>query len=159
MNLFVELLAQAQPAVSTPTPVPPAVDRLGAGLKAMVEMSGSLNGWALLVLGGTLAVLLSTSYRKPDWPYRAVFFLLLPAVAFLVRTLERGARVQQAYTAMLLRPPTLVAANDALIETNVALDGQMWAFKFAMGFLAFWLLLYVLWWIVIDNEKKTHLEM
>jgi thiosulfate reductase cytochrome b subunit len=131
------------------------VERLVAGVKAAVEMSDTLNGWVLLVLGGTLAVVFSTSYRKPPWPYRAMFLLLLPAISLLANSMVAGSHVRQAYPPMFLRKDATLAATEALSEVNRSLGTQIESFRFAMLVLAAWLLCYLVWWIFVD---KAHSE-
>jgi hypothetical protein len=151
---------QAEPTqesrpVAAQTRVPDAeYQRLAPGVKALVDMSSSLNQWALVTIGGALAVLLSTSYKKPRNWWRAIFLLFVPPLGLLGRVLERGSVVQGGYTAMLLRNPTRDAARDALNQANDRLQEQIDAFQTAMIFLAVWILLYMIWWIFFDNEPE-----
>jgi MFS family permease len=148
---------KVQLGASSATPaakVEPEYERLAPGVKALVDMSSSLNQWALLVIAGALAVLLSTSYHKPRNWWRLIFFFLVPPLGLLGRVLERGSLVQGGYTAMLLRPPTEKIAREALNQTNNRLSEQIDAFQCAMMFLAIWLGLYMIWWIFFDNAVE-----
>ena|SRR5689334_2044494 len=143
--------ALSEPAASSATP---DYERISTGLKALVDISTGLNGWALLILAGTLAVMLSTSYRKPPFPYRLIFLVVLPPLWYLVRVLERGNHVQSTYVAMLLRPRVDQIARDHLAEANTALADQVRFFEIAVVLIAVWLALYLMWWIFLDRPQQ-----
>jgi hypothetical protein len=132
-------------------------DRIATGLKAVTDISVSLNGWALLILGGTLAVMLSNSYRKPPFPYRLIFLIVFPSLGCLIYALERGSHVQATYAALLLRPRTDAVAHQQFSEANTALAAQVQWFEIAVVLLAIWLALYLIWWIFLD--RQPHVEM
>jgi hypothetical protein len=129
-------------------------DRIATGLREVVALSSSLSQWAFLLLGGSLATVLSTSYHKPPWPWRLAYFVFLPAFCYLAFVLERGSRVQGAYVAMLLRPRTREALTDALAETNRYLLQQVDAFQTAAIWLGMWIVVYLGWWIIGDTHRS-----
>jgi hypothetical protein len=146
-----------------PTPSPlmtenPEWDRISIGLKEAVALSASLSQWALLLLGGALLSVFSTSYYKPSWRWRWAYLVFFPAFALLARVLERGTVVHSSYSAMLLRPHTNANALEALGSANPASLQQLWAFRWAATFLAAWTFVYLIWWIVADEKRPTEAQ-
>jgi hypothetical protein len=136
----------------------PEWDRISIGLKEAVALSASLSQWALLLLGGALLSVFSTSYYKPSWRWRWVYLVFFPAFALLARVLERGTVVHSSYSAMLLRPHTNANALEALGTANPAALQQQWAFRWAATFLAAWTFVYLIWWIVADEKRPTEAQ-
>jgi hypothetical protein len=104
---------------------PAQYERVVTGLKAMQEIGADIGQWALLAFGGTLAVMLSTSYRKPTFPWRLIYIALLPGLLCLGRAIQQDAYIRRTYGAMLLRPPSRQVAVDALSGANAALSQQI----------------------------------
>lgn len=131
-----------------------SIARISAGLKEVVALSAAIGNWAFVLLGGTLAMLLSTSYHKPG-PRMRLFFVLVPvAIGFLALSLERGAHIHRAYAALLLRQPTIEAANEALVAVNSGLIGQLQFFGYALWALGIWFIGYTIWWIFIERPRN-----
>ena len=123
-----------------------------AALAAVVEGSAALTEWTVLTIGGTLAVLLSTSYKQPKGNWKAMYLLLLPALVLFGVVLWDGFRVRQAQMAFLLRKATEQAASDALLIVNKAVAQQLDFYFDGIVILAVWLTLYMFWWVFADNS-------
>src|SRR4051812_18793923 len=121
---------------------PASLERIGSGLKAIVDMSAGLNAWALAVLAGTLVVLFNADYRKPRGRVRWIFLLVVPSITLLGRTLERGSYLNRVYAAFVLRVPTDTSALEAVTGVNAALDAQISSFRWAVVVLGIWLAVY-----------------
>src|SRR5215469_8281282 len=83
-----------------PTATPVDDSKFFEGALALAQ---SLSQWALLILGGSLVVIVSTSYYRPkDLKVRAAYFLFIPTWIFLASSIYQGAAVQQSYVAYLV---------------------------------------------------------
>jgi hypothetical protein len=129
--------------------------RIIDGVKALQDVGVGLSQWAILLVGGALVVMLSTSYRRPRKPYRFGYLLLLPAVGCLATSLFKGSYLTRVYAGLLLRRRTVDSAAAAIDQANDALAAQMFWFEFALVLLGIWLLLYIVWWVFIDEPAAV----
>jgi hypothetical protein len=148
------MLQSIAAAAQAPAIDPAQYERVVNGLKAMQEIGADIGQWALLAFGGTLAVMLSTSYRKPDFPWRLIYVLLLPALLCLGIAIQQDAYIKRTYGAMLLRPPSRQVALDALSGANTALSQQIVAFEAGIAILGLWLIAYAGWWMFVDKSDS-----
>jgi hypothetical protein len=124
-------------------------------LKAIVEVSGTMLNWALLVAGASVAALVSTSYERPKtrggrWFY--VFFV--PAWVFLGISLYIGLRVSRRYIAAII--PTKPNVLDSISNhVNEDFLHQWQSLLSGLGFLAVWLVLFLSWFMWFAPESTS----
>jgi hypothetical protein len=113
---------------------------------SVVTFSQSLSQWAVGILGGSIAVLLSTSNWRPQklW-VRLIYFLFLPAWGLLLFSINLGVKVQENVLAIshLVNPDMRLI----LAEMNQNLYGQLRWMQVALVILCVWLVAYLCWWI------------
>lgn len=127
-------------------------------LEAAVAFAQTLTQWALLIIGGTLAVIVGTSYYRPDsTKTRAIYLLFVPAWVLLAFSISNGSAIQRRYLAFLFLP--LNNANyqgtvkEILAKINMEAYRQLVTLEWALVCLAVWLFLYLIWWM---NSKGKH---
>jgi len=120
-------------------------------LKSVVEGSGTLTEWTVWTIGGTLAVLLSTSYVKPKGAWKGMYLLILPTLVLFGVALVEGFRIRQAQMAFLLRKGTEQAATEALQVINKAIAYQLDFYFYGIVLLGVWLTAYMFWWVFVDT--------
>ena len=126
-------------------------------MKQVVESSSQLTTWALLVGGGSVAAIVSTSYRRPLLlKFRMPYLLFIPGWCALGYSLYSGDLIMRMHLAMHM-VSTTVASKIPQDINNAYRDQQIFLFV-ALGFFATWLLLYLLNWVfsnsLSDGEKK-----
>jgi hypothetical protein len=129
------ILAQAQAAG------PAALDV--KALEAAIGFAQALMQWAFVILGGTLVMLVGTSYHRPEYrSVRLCYLLLLPAWVLLAMSIRNGLLVQQGYLAYLFN-------HNSGIATSMADDAskQIDLMRWGLIVLASWIFVYLQWWI------------
>jgi hypothetical protein len=124
-----------------------------------LTLAQSLSQWSLLILGGSLVLILSTSYYRPkNLKVRAAYFLFIPTWICLAYAVYQGAAVQQSYVAYLVatRGTPSQSTLDKIAEniTN-AIRYQILSLEIALLIGALWLLIYLIWWICSTQTKET----
>jgi hypothetical protein len=127
--------------------------------EAALSLAQSLSQWDLLILGGSLVVIVSTSYYRPkNLKVRAAYYLFIPTWLCLAVSLYAGIVVQRHYVAYLVaarptrpnQPETPEIAkeiSEIAAATSDASRFQIYALEAALLFGALWLLIYIVWWI------------
>lgn len=121
------------------------------GAQALAQ---SLSQWSLLIFGGSLAIILGTSYRRPATRrMRLIYLLFLPAWSLLAFSIYEGFEVQGSYVAYLLAARGKGAAvnakiGDIAIDINTATTLQTRGLESALVLLGVWIVVYTLWWIM-----------
>jgi hypothetical protein len=124
--------------------------------EGIVAFSQSLSGWALLIAGGSIVILVGTSYYRPQrWWARLMYLAFIPGWYYLARCMYSGVNVQRAFLGYLfsrqvgdkLSPFKSTVNDDALL--------QILAMQHAMYCFAAWLLLYLAWWLLNCDAQKT----
>jgi hypothetical protein len=137
-------------------------DRLDAkSLEAAASFAQSLAQWEFALIGGSLLVLIGTSYRHPpSRQFRAVYFLFLVGWLCLAWSIHLGAQAQGAYLAYLLVPVTTI--QDATLRLNEDIGKEICWMFYGLGAFFIWLVLYLVWWIffsgsssIVDTERQT----
>ena len=124
--------------------------------KAAADYAQTLLGWSLLVLGGSAAALLQSSYRRPRSAVLRGFCALafIPGWFFLARSIYFGTRVYQVYMAVIFsanpdRKVLRIAINSDLSSQITDLQRGIW-------FFAGWLLLLLGYWVfskeIVDDK-------
>jgi hypothetical protein len=113
---------------------------------SVVSFSQSLSQWAVGIIGGSVALLLSTSNWRPRRrSMRLLYLLFLPAWALLLLSLQMAVYVQQNVLAFsrIVNPDV----RETLIEMNSNLYHQILFMQIALACLCLWLVAYLFWWI------------
>jgi hypothetical protein len=123
-------------------------------LEAAVAYSQTLSQWALLILGGSAAVILRDSHVRPD--NRLVsycYFLFIPGWICEALTMFYGSRAQGAYIGFLASPrPDPI---HFLVMTNTFANRQVCLFRLGLVFFGAWLVAYLVWWVVREKESPS----
>jgi hypothetical protein len=121
-------------------------------LKAGSEYAETLLGWALLVLGGSAAALLQSSYRRPGklaWRWACALFYVTGWL-FLSRSIYYGTRVQQVYMSSLFSSKPNYGILRAALNTD--LSHQISGLQWGVASFAAWLLLLLLHWVLAKES-------
>jgi hypothetical protein len=120
------------------------------GMRIAIDLSQRWSQWSVLVFGGSLALVLSTSYRRPrpKWT-RWSYLLYLPGWALLAVSIHEGSQAQRALAAYVLtrNSESIRFLNDSLMSQ---LTMMQW------GFLAFasWMFIFLVCWILDPVESQ-----
>jgi len=119
--------------------------------QAAQALGQSLSQWALLTIGGSLIVVVSTSYYRPKTRrMRLAYLLFLPAWVLLALSIFNGAIIQRSYVAFLVASRGTITpenANKIAQRITRATESQIWYLQWALVCLGVWLFIYLLWWI------------
>jgi hypothetical protein len=124
------------------------------GLDAIIAFSQTLTQWQIAIIGGSVALLMGTSHRRPaKWQTRLAYLLFLPAWGFMFSSLFEGMSAQQNVLAIFnISTADVFAAKEALSDH---ISDQLWNMKAGLFFMAAWLLFYLTWWIVTPRKGAT----
>lgn len=120
-------------------------------------LAQGLSQWDLLIIGGSLVMIVSTGYYRPNTRRIRLFYLLfLPSWVLLAFSIYRGIRIQGSYVAYL------VAAqhqNAPLIENiarkmNDDANSQISSLEDALLCLGLWLVIYIFWRALTDRIRE-----
>jgi hypothetical protein len=127
--------------------------------EAAQGLAQSLSQWDLLIIGGSLVIIVSTSYYRPaSRRMRAAYLLFLPAWSCLAYSIYQGILVQRSYVAYLVaaRNPannqSTIVAIAKKMETATA--SQIDGLEYALVCLGAWLLAYIAWWVLAEQLGK-----
>jgi hypothetical protein len=117
-----------------------------AAFEAAAQYAETLVGWALLIIGGSVLILLQTSYRRPaSRGVRYLYLIFMLGWTGLAASIYFGMRAQQVYLASLFQPnPDWIKL---LVAVNSDISLQTAWLKAGLAAFAFWLALYLGWWI------------
>src|SRR5258706_10433129 len=130
---------------------------------SVITFSQSLSQWAVVIVGGTTAVLLGNSHLSPhSRRLRSSYLLFLPAWVFLLLSTWMGVKVQKNFLALKLLAK--VDAEGAKIDMNQHLGYQLSYMQLGLVFIGIWLVFYLFWWVFVRevtgggkavNEKNS----
>lgn len=122
--------------------------------EAALDLTKKLVDWALLILGGSIALLLGTSHAYPANFWLRLVYVLFPAGwILLAASMNYGVRAQRAYLALLFRADPAAAekmeerltrAKQILAEDTYQ---QIRYLKAGLLVFALWLTVYLVWWL------------
>jgi hypothetical protein len=122
-------------------------------LKTAADHSNDLSNWSLLLLGGSIAMIVSTSYlRPPEQSVRLAYLLFPPAWALAGSSLLAGRGVKGGYLAS-----TIVAERYLFATANCAdsaLARQIDFLLFAVAAVSIWLVVFLHWWVFQERPVK-----
>jgi hypothetical protein len=126
--------------------------------EAAQSLAQSLSQWDLLILGGSLVVIVSTSYYRPQSiKIRAAYFLFIPIWFCLALSVYQGIAVQRSYVAYLIASrstPTKQLLDQIAENITSATRSQIFALETALLFGGLWLLIYLVWWVFTNQSKE-----
>ncbi len=119
-------------------------------LKQVMDSSTQLSGWALVIGGGTVAVIVSTSYRRPDTlRWRLPYLLFIPGWGCIGYSLQLGNNLVGKYLASIMVREDQVAVIAS--QVNDIFESQHAYLLYSLGFFGLWLLTYMLFWIFSET--------
>lgn len=127
--------------------MPAEPETLRQGFAAYAQVAQDLGGWALMIIGGSIATIFSTSYLRPEdrWIRRS-YLLLIPGWICLATSLYYGARIKRrALAAVFIRSQELLMEIGQKINGEFAL--QLRFMGWGLSVFALWLLIFLIWWI------------
>jgi hypothetical protein len=136
-----------------PIPPDPQVQRTLDALKGFFDVGGDLNQWALILIGGGLVAMVSTSYRTPRWPWRLMYLALVPGWGLLGWALWEGAYLRRVYAGAVFAAQQPEGRLELMTQANAALGKQIFAFQLGLALFVVWLMLYMLWWLFVDKAS------
>jgi hypothetical protein len=122
--------------------------------EAMQTLAQGLSQWALLIIGGSLVVIVSTSYYRPKTRRaRAAYFLFLPAWLSLALSIYKGSVIQRSYVAYLTASRVHAVDRINQIAANMAraTQSQLNYLEISLVLLGIWLVFYLVWWVVWND--------
>jgi hypothetical protein len=127
-------------------------------LEAAVNLAQTLSQWALLIIGGTLAIIVGTSYYRPDsLKVRSIYLLFIPAWILLAFSISNGSAIQRRYLAFMFLNPAISnyqeTVHTILEKVNNEAYWQYVTLEWALLCLGAWLFIYLMWWI---GSKGKH---
>jgi hypothetical protein len=121
---------------------------------AIIQWSTLLDQWAIAMLGGSVAILLTTVSRRPQSALvRCSFLLFLPGWFCLFSSLVLGTNSQRQYRAYL----TETDRNEEWLRHFLMDDGwrqEQW-FQYAVIAFGLWLLLLLLYWVLAKPDHTN----
>jgi hypothetical protein len=132
------------------------MNELTIAMKQVVTFSSQLTTWALSVLAGSIATIISTSYIRPkDIRYRLSYLLFIPGWACLSISIYLGEQITRKYLAYIMVKSEYIQKIASGI--NDVFSQQRLYFLTSLVFFGCWLLIFLLQWVflsVIAEEKK-----
>ena len=129
--------------MADPTPV----------LDYVLASSGQLTTWALAVSGGTVAAIVSTSYRRPphlNW--RLPFLLFVPGWLCIAYSLYVGNVLAGRFLASKMVQADKLRAISSHI--NDLYDDQRNFLLYSLAFFGLWLIVYLITWTFTEEFQK-----
>ena len=138
-------------------------------MKAAAAYADSQVQWCLLIFGGTIAILVGTSYRHPRGLLRYAYALFIPGWLGLAMAIYHGNSVQRAILAHLYRaiPASTDAAKVAAsakefaatkVTVTADADAQQWWLYFGLICIAVWLVVFTSCWIIRGSLEVREKE-
>ena len=122
-------------------------------LDYVLGSSAQLSAWALAVAGGSVAALLSTSYRRPERPlWRYPFLLFLPGWVCIANSLYAGNNLVGRFLASKM--VSVDKLRDIASKINDLYDDQRNFLLYSLVFFGVWLAIYLAVWTFTDEFKK-----
>jgi hypothetical protein len=125
--------------------------------EAAQGLAQGLSQWALLILGGSLVIVVSTSYYRPrDRRVRAAYFLFIPTWFCLAISVYQGISVQRSYVAYLVASrgtPQAALLGEIAEKMTSATRNQIMFLEIALLFAGIWLIIYIVWWVLTTQSE------
>jgi hypothetical protein len=119
-------------------------------VKSILVGSNLVSTWSLSVVGGSLVVILSTSYIRPESTCLKSFYLIFVIGWILMAiSLYHGINISGRSMACDLNYDNNDSLKKIFEKTNSDYAKQLRYFKLALLTFGIWLILYLTWWIFI----------
>jgi hypothetical protein len=121
-------------------------DSIVESLKSVADHSNDLSNWAILMIAGSIAMVVGTSYLRPqERNVRLAYLVFVPAWFLLAISILAGRDVKGGYLA------STIVVEKYLFGTvscaNAALSRQIDFLFYAVALLSIWLLVFLHWWV------------
>jgi len=146
--IFILLFAGASSLADSQSPE----DLNSKAFEGAVSLAQNLTQWAFLIFGGSVALLIGSSHRRPHGRLKYFYFLFLPGWIFLAISLYWGRSVQGVYLAFLFQ----MNRNTSELRQAANHDAywQTLTLEIGLGFFALWLLFYIFWWVLTELREN-----
>ncbi len=125
-----------------------------AALKLVTDSSSQLSAWALMVIGGSVAAIVGTSYRRPDArSLRLPFLLFIPGWICLGYSLYLSNGIMGKYLASVMVHNEDIV-KDIASQVNDIYGRQRDFLLWSLVFFGVWLLIYLASWIFVETFQK-----
>jgi hypothetical protein len=119
-------------------------------LKEVKAHSSELISWAIMLIGGSIASIIGTSYYRPNKiRYRLCYLLMIPGWLCLLRSIYYGRKISGGYLA------SIIGKNNNLqqirININSDFTAQLDFLNAGIYCLSAWLFIYMILWIFTDQ--------
>jgi hypothetical protein len=122
-------------------------------LDHVLASSGQLTTWALAVVAGTVATVVSTSYRRPQHlSWRLPFLLFIPGWSCIAYSLYVGNELVGGFLASKMVQPDRLRAIASKI--NDLYDDQRNFLLYSLVFFGLWLIIYLVTWTFTEEFQK-----
>lgn len=122
-------------------------------LKSVADHSNDLSNWAILMIAGSIAMVVGTSYLRPkEWNVRLAYLLFVPAWFLLAVSVLAGRDVKGGYLAS-----TIIAEKylfGAVSCASSALARQIDFLFCAVTLLSAWLFVFLHWWVFSPRSAE-----
>jgi hypothetical protein len=128
-------------------------DDSSKAFEVAASLAQSLDQLTIAIIGGSIAVLLTSSTHRPGGWIRWAYFLFIPGWVSLGYAVYRGIQVQRVFLAYHFFPNPNLASLRLAINRDAYFQIQ----SLLLGLFVFgvWLFLYLIWWIFAkENDKK-----
>jgi hypothetical protein len=123
--------------------------------EAAQALAQALSQWALLIIGASMIIIVSTDYYRPKTRrMRFVYLWFIPSWALLATSIYRGIQVQGTYVAYLVAARNKNAVEKIALKMNEDTLSQIWFLKAGLIFLAIWLVTYFWLWVWFDKISE-----
>jgi hypothetical protein len=123
-------------------------------LEAAVALSQTLTQWAFLIMGGSVVIVVGTSYYRPAGRFaRGSYLLFVPGWIFLASSIYRGIMVQRANLGFLFLPSPDVAGFRKAINRDAY--GQIASMEWGLAIFGLWLVIYLCWWVFRSGAQTA----
>lgn len=124
-------------------------------LEHVLSNSQQLTTWALAVGGGSIALIVSASYRRPiSLRWRLTFLLFVPGWVLLGLSLHQGAQLSRSFlAAIMVKSPETAKGIASNINNLHASQSDLLGWSIA--FFAMWLVIYLCGWI-FSSQFEVH---
>lgn len=119
-------------------------------LKEVLDSSSQLSGWALAMVGGSVVVIVSTSYRRPDaLLWRLPYLLFVPGWICIAFSLYLGNKIVGKYLASLMVHQEQI--SNIAFQVNDIYSDQRVYFLLSLVFFGLWLLIHLISWVFVET--------
>ena len=117
-------------------------------IESIENGSNKVISWSLSVVGGSLVVILSNNYIKPDCQLFKMAYILFGVGWFFIGfSIYNGRNITNSKIAAVLYDQNEENLKEILKNVNKYYKRQLTNFNLSLFAFGLWLILYLLWWI------------